>query len=56
MGGSLELHCLTIEVTQRSEEFPQFDFNAFLQSEDIQSRVLGAQFFFGGLGNVRAGQ
>jgi len=33
--GSLELRCLIIEVTQSSEEFPQFDFNAFLQTEGV---------------------
>ena len=52
----LGLRCLTIEVTEDSEEVFEFALNAFLQGEGIQARVFGPQPGLGGLSNVRAVQ
>src|ERR1017187_1740271 len=50
------LRCLTIQVTQDSKEFLQFDLNVFLQREGVQARVFGPQPGLRRLGDVRAGE
>src|SRR5258706_3187089 len=55
-GESFELRCLTIQVTQRSEELLEFDLNVFLQLERIQSGVFRPQLRLRRLRDVRTAQ
>ncbi len=48
--------CLRIEVTQGSEELLEFDLNAVLQCEWIQTGVLGRQLGPGRFRDARTGQ
>jgi hypothetical protein len=54
--GPLGLRCLTIEVTEHSEEFLEFELNTFAQGPGIELCVLGPQFSFGCLWDFGVGQ